>query len=230
MRNRYSLAASAEFLSHMTAEEKKEYNKRYYEEHKDYWREYYGRKIGGSDLTGVARAARDREVDARVRSRLSEEAAKSLAKRERLDPLLKEFNMWTDKVSQWNRERGFGDDMIRRGFVPNKPYVYKNPTTKKFEVDYDTNKYSYLGYKNPLSYGVRNTLHAIKGERGIDEVNEARSRNEAMKKASALSARGVSVMTPAVKKSKVSAIADSAISKGKSIVKNFASLWKLGFR
>lgn len=32
------------YLCHMTAEEKKAYNAKYYQEHKDYWREYYGIK------------------------------------------------------------------------------------------------------------------------------------------------------------------------------------------
>ena len=37
MKNRQCL-----YLCHMTKEEKKEYNKKYYQENKDYWREYYG--------------------------------------------------------------------------------------------------------------------------------------------------------------------------------------------
>lgn len=195
MKNQQSL-----YLCHMTAEEKKEYNKRYYQEHKDYWEDYYGRKMGGGNLTGAAKVARDNAVAAAVNKKLSEGAASRITALEKLRERSDRAEVILDARKRDAETKKLGLSPIHEGARIGD--WRRRDSSGNLRYDIQSPKYNYapgVVYTNGGAYKSTRTGKSYSG-----------------------------VLTPAVKKSKLSLITDSAIRKGKSILSSFTSAWKSG--
>ena len=198
MANEKSLRTA--YLCHMTPEEKKRYNAEYYREHKDYWTEYYGRKMGGGNLTGAAKIARGNAVAAAVNKKLSEGAASRITALEKLRERSDRAATILDARKQDAATKKMGLSPVHEG----KRIGDWTRTDSAGNLRYDIQSPKYnltpgFVYTNGGAYKSSHTGQSYSG-----------------------------ALTPAVKKSKLSSMTDSAIRKGKSLLSNFTSAWKTG--
>lgn len=205
MKNERSL-----YLCHMTAEEKKAYNKRYYEEHKDYWAEYYGRE-------GVAK--RNAALSDAIRRNQSTGVNRFKNQIQRQRAFVEDTWLPNGKqtVSFKGARRASGKSVsgtAGQGLYGRSDVVLGS--------EIPTVKYQKIGQTNR--------------RKSTPDLN---SRTAAIKSATASMARlstpdlssrlnAMKAYTQPAKSSKLSQITSSAVSKGKSILSNFTSAWKSG--
>lgn len=193
MKNQQSL-----YLCHMTAEEKKAYNKRYYQENKDYWREYYGVKSG---------------VD-RFKSDLQR-------------PHTIKYEYKNDNTgTNWTHDTTYDSRSWKRfqdGLGTARSY---GKTVADGWVDQGRGDGSKLKIRGSIQRERRYTPDLDARTSAIQKVQQQSAR---------LSTPGLSqrlanmkAYTQPARRTSISNIASSAVSKGKSIVSSFASAWKLG--
>ena len=155
------------YLCHMTAEEKKEYNKRYYQENKDYWREYYGYKSPTSN--GTKMYVRNRELTPNeVKGRSVPSTARDF------------YQKWDARLTNY----------LNRARVST---ALSHPADAARALTGDT-----FNYKVDYAKKLVSDLFSRQGAKAVSELATDAGR--------------------------------VAINKGKSIVKGFASLWKLGWK
>ena len=193
MNNQQSIRAA--YLAHMTPEEKKKYNKKYYQEHKE---EYWGVK------SGVDRF-----------------------KNERQRPHTITYDYKNDKTGRnWSHDVTYDKDSWRRlqdGLSSARSYG-------KTIAD------GWVDQGNGSKLKIRGTVQSER--RSTPDLNARTSAiQRAQQSANRLSTPGLDqrlanmkAYAQPLRKTGLSGIADSAVAKGKSIVKGLTSLWKLGWK
>lgn len=201
------------YLCHMTKEEKKDYNKKYYQENKDYWREYYGRE-------GVAKR-NQALADTHARAKAALDRLGSTLMRPRHYDYSKS-PVYIPTGTPWMSRYQVGENYSERRASEGLPHGPEFP--------------SHLG----ASVYRRGNLQNLQKARRMS-APDLNSRASAIQKTQQQSARlstpdlsqrlaNMKAYAQPLRKTSLSSIASSAVSKGKSIANGLTSLWKLGWK
>lgn len=201
------------YLCHMTKEEKKEYNKKYYQEHKNYWVEYYGREGVAkrnqalADTHAQAKAALDRLGSTLIRPRFYD-YSKNPVHLESDNPSISRT-----RVGERHHERRASEG------APRGPEFPSNVSASVYR----------RGNLQNLQKAHRMTTPDLDARTSAIQKAQQQSARLSTPDLSQRLANMKAYAQP-LRKTSLSSIASSAVSKGKSIVNGLTSLWKLGWK
>jgi hypothetical protein len=197
----------------MTKEEKKEYNKKYYQENKDYWVEYYGREGVAkrnqtlADTHAQAKAALDRLGNTLIRPRF--------------------YDYSKNPVHLESNNPSIGKTRVSE-LEPERRAIRPLPAGPDFPSNASASVYRRGNLQN-LQKAHRMTAPDFNARTSAIQKAQQQSARTSTPDLSQRLANMKAYAQP-LRKTGLSGIADSAVAKGKSIVKGLTSLWKLGWK